>query len=56
MPPFGVLCGAVAAALIPFGPFWDPLGSLRNSHGRQVTLEAELWSHTKFCNQNKQIR
>ena len=23
--------------------------------GRQVTLEAELWGHTKFCNQNKQI-
>ena len=57
MAPFGMLCGAVATALTPFGtPFWDPLGSLRSYLGRQVTLEAELWGHTKFCNQNKQIR
>ena len=49
MPPFGVLCGAVAAALTPFGTFWDPLGSLRSYLGRQrqLTLEAELWGHTK---------
>ena len=26
MPPFGVLCGAVAAALIPFGSLLRPLG------------------------------
>ena len=56
MAPFGMLCRAVAAALTPFGSLLGPLGSLRSSLGRQVTLEAELWGHTKFCNQNKQIR
>ena len=39
---------------IILGWFWNHFG-LRSSLGRQVTLEAELWGHTKFRNKNKQI-
>ena len=35
--------------------FWAPLDGLWSSLERQVTLEAELWVHTKFPSQNKQI-
>ena len=39
---------------IILGWFWDHFG-VRSSLGRQVTLEAELWGHTKLRNKNKQI-
>ena len=39
----------------PFGNFWDPLGTLRSSLGRQVALEAELWGHTKFWTKTSKL-
>ena len=41
---FGIILGSIC----------DHFG-VRSSLGRQVTLEAELWGHNKFCKKNKQI-
>ena len=53
---FRMLCGAVAAALRPVGSVLRPLGMPSELPWTPSDAGGRVVGHSKFCNQNKQIR
>ena len=56
MAPFGMLCGAIAAALKPFGSLLGHLGEPSELPWTPGDAGSRVVGHTKFCKKNKQIR